>query len=57
MLLKKSVLVILNKLTNGKLKNIEKSKKIQCYYNHSDYGYNILKDIIEDEIILDIVKY
>ncbi len=52
----KSIIVILNKLTNGKLKNIKKSKKIQCYYNHSSYGYEILKDMIENEIILDIVK-
>ena len=52
----KSIIVILNKLTNGKLKNIEKSKKIQCYYNHSIYGYEILKDMIDNEIILDIVK-
>lgn len=52
----KSIIVILNKLTKGKLKNIEKSKKIQCYYNHSRYGYEILKDEIKDEIILDIVK-
>lgn len=52
----KSVIVILNKLTNGKLKKLKKSKKIQCYYNHSSYGYAILKDIIDDEIILDIVK-
>ena len=52
----KSIIVILNKITRGKLKNIEKSKKIQCYYNHSIYGYEILKDIISDELILDIVK-
>ena len=46
----KSIIVILNKLTKGKL------KKIQCYYNHSSYGYEILKDIIDDTVILDIVK-
>lgn len=52
----KSIIVILNKLTSGKLKNIKRLKKVQCYYNHSMYGYNILKDVIDDEIILDIVK-
>ena len=52
----KSIIVILNKLTSGKLKNFRKSKKVQCYYNHSIYGYNILKDMIDDEIILDIVQ-
>ena len=52
----KSIIVILNKLTKGKLKSIKKSKKIQCYHNHSSYGYEILKDIIDDTVILDIVK-
>ena len=52
----KSIIVILNKLTKGKLKSIKKNKKIQCYYNHSSYGYEILKDIIDDTVILDIVK-
>ena len=52
----KSIIVILNKLTKGKLKSIKTSKKIQCYYNHSNYGYEILKDIIDDTVILDIVK-
>ena len=52
----KSIIVILNKLTKGKLKSIKTSKKIQCYYNHSSYGYEILKDIIDDTVILDIVK-
>ena len=52
----KSIIVILNKLTKGKLKSIKKYKKIQCYYNHSSYGYEILKDIIDDTVILDIVK-
>lgn len=51
----KSIIVILNKLTKGKLKSI-KNLKIQCYYNHSSYGYEILKDIIDDTVILDIVK-
>ena len=54
--LDKSIIVILNKLTNGKLKNIKKSRKIQCYYNHSSYGYEILNDMINNEVILDIVK-
>ena len=52
----KSIIVILNKLTKGKLKSIKTSKKIQCYNKHSSYGYEILKDIIDDTVILDIVK-
>jgi putative nucleotidyltransferase with HDIG domain len=52
----KSIIVILNKLTKGKLKKVKKSKKIQCYYNHSEYSYEILKTIIDDELLLEIVK-
>ena len=55
-IIEKSIIVILNKLTKGNLKKIEKSKKIQCYYNHSEYSYNLLKDIIEYDLILSVVK-
>ena len=52
----KSIIVILNKLTKGQLRKFEKSKKIQCYYNHSEYSYQILKKIVDDELLLEIVK-
>lgn len=52
----KSIIVILNKLTKGNLKKFKKSEKIQCYYNHSEYSYDILKELIKDELLLDIVK-
>lgn len=52
----KSIIVILNKLTKGKLRNVERSKKVQCYYNHSQYSYEILKEMNEDQLLLDIVK-
>ena len=55
-IIEKSIIVILNKLTKGRLKKIQKSKKIQCYYNHSEYSYNLLKDIIEEDLILSIIK-
>ena len=51
----KSIIVILNKLTSGKLRNIN-LKKIQCYYNHSEYSYEILKKINESEYFLEIVR-
>lgn len=53
----KSIIVILNKLTKGNLRNFKKSKKVQCYYNHSEYSYDILKDINNDEKLLDIIRY
>lgn len=52
----KSIIVILNKLTKGELIKLEKSKKVQCYYKHSEYGYEILKDKIDNKLILNIVK-
>ena len=33
----KSIIVILNKLTDCQLKSLKKSKIVQCYYNHSEY--------------------
>lgn len=51
----KSIIVILNKITKGNLKNVN-NKKVDCYYNHSEYSYELLKDIIDDEIILNIIK-
>ena len=48
----KSIIVILNKLTSGNLRNIN-LKKIQCYYNHSEYSYEILKEINEDNVFLE----
>ena len=52
----KSIIVILNKLTDGQLKSLKKSKKVQCYYNHSEYGYEILKDVVKNDLILDIIR-
>lgn len=52
----KSIIVILAKITNQKLKNIEFSKKVKCYYFHSEYSYELLEDIMEDKEILYIIK-
>ena len=51
----KSIIVILNKLTSGKLRNIN-LKKIQCYYNHSEYSYEILKEINKNNVFLEAVR-
>lgn len=52
----KSIVVILNKLTKGELKNKSKSKKVYIYYNHPEEGVKILKDIGYDEEFLYAVK-
>ena len=51
----KSIIVILNKLTKGNLKKLN-NKKVQCYYNHPEYSYDILKDINKDEVLLNVIK-
>lgn len=52
----KSIVVILNKLTKGKLRNNSKSKKVYIYYNHPEEGAKILKNIGYDEDFLNVVK-
>lgn len=52
----KSIVVVLNKLTKGKLKNNSKSKKVYIYYNHPQEGVKILKDIGYDEDFLYVVE-
>lgn len=41
----KSYIVILDKITKGKLKSHQKNKKIYIYYNHQIESINILKKI------------
>lgn len=51
----KSIIVILNKITKGKLIKL-KNDKIQCYYKHPEYSYNLLKNIYNDKFALNIIK-
>lgn len=39
----KSIFVIFDKLSKGKMKNIKFVKKVDGYYNHGEIGYRILK--------------
>jgi putative nucleotidyltransferase with HDIG domain len=52
----KSILVLLNKATKGKLRNYNGLKKVHVYYNHGEEGYKILKDKDYDNKFLDIIK-
>lgn len=57
-LFQKSALVILNKITKGKLKNYNNIKSIDIYYNHAEKGANILKTFkVYDKEFLDSVRY
>jgi putative nucleotidyltransferase with HDIG domain len=55
--IEKSIFVMLNKLTDGKLRKYKRFKKIHVYYNHGDIGYNILKKANKyDERFLYLIK-
>lgn len=54
----KSVLVILNKLTNGNLKKFDSIKIVDSYYNHPKKGAKILKEFkVYDKDFLETVRY
>lgn len=55
-LIEKSIIVLLDKFTKGKIKNFSKSKKIDIYYNHGEKGYDILKNYIDNKKILDLIR-
>ena len=52
----KSILVILNKLSSGKLKRFEGISKVDIYYNHAEKGYKLLKDKCVEDKILFLIK-
>ena len=54
----KSTMVILNKVTNGKLKRYEHIKQIDIYYNHPKKGRDLLEKLdIYDKEFLDSIRY
>lgn len=56
--IEKSVLVILNKMTKGKLKKYDSIKAIDSYYNHAEKGANLLKSFnTYDKEFLDTIRY
>lgn len=54
----KSFVVILDKITKGSLRSYNKSKKIDIYYKHAEYGVEILKkiDLNYDEDFINAVN-
>jgi putative nucleotidyltransferase with HDIG domain len=52
----KSVLVILNKMTKGKLREYNNIKKIDIYYNHAEKGAQLLEKLNYDEAIIFLVR-
>ncbi|WP_443663696.1 HD domain-containing protein, partial [Clostridium sp.] len=52
----KSIMVVLNKITNGKIRVYNKFKNVNIYYNHGEIGYEILKQYGYDDRFLFLVK-
>lgn len=53
----KSILVLSNKFTKGKIKKFEdKSRKIYIYFNHGKEGYKILKGNDYSEEFLEVIR-
>jgi putative nucleotidyltransferase with HDIG domain len=42
--IEKSLMVMLNNISKGKLRRYNRFKKVDVYYNHGDKGYNMLKN-------------
>lgn len=54
----KSMLVILHKVSNGKIKRFDNFKSIDSYYNHAAKGANLLKHFnTYDKEFLDAIRY
>lgn len=52
----KSIIVILDKITKGKIRRYKNNKKINIYYNHPKEGYEILKSKGYSKEILEVVR-
>lgn len=52
----KSLMVILDGISKGKIKKYHNIKQIYVYYNHADIGYNILKQYGYKERFLYLIK-
>ncbi|MGH4117202.1 HDIG domain-containing metalloprotein [Clostridium sp.] len=52
----KSIMVIMNNITNGKIRAYKKNRNVNIYYNHGDIGYNLLKKYGYDDRFLFLVK-
>lgn len=52
----KSIMVIMNRITHGKIRSYKKNKNVNIYYNHGDIGYNLLKKYGYDDRFLFLVK-
>lgn len=52
----KSIMVLADKITSGKIRNIKHSKKTEVYFNHGIIGYELLKNSGINERALYLIK-
>jgi putative nucleotidyltransferase with HDIG domain len=52
----KSILVMLDSISKGKLKKLSEFGIVDSYYNHGDKGYELMKKYINDERLLYLIK-
>ncbi|GAB6168735.1 HD domain-containing protein [Clostridium carnis] len=55
--MEKSMVVLLDKATKGKINKYDNIKQIDIYYNHPKIGADILRNYNYDNEILEVVKY
>lgn len=56
-LIDKSLIVLLNSISRGKIKKFSKNKKINVYYNHGRIGRELLEIIKCDENLIYLVEH
>lgn len=55
--IEKSIIVILDRLTDGRIRKYNKCKMVKCYYEHPQIGYEMLKEVGDyDETFLKLIK-
>ena len=55
--IEKSIIVLLDKLTKGKIQRMTSLKIVKCYYEHAEIGYELLKALAQyDETFLERVR-
>lgn len=56
-LFEKSIIVVLDRFTKGKISKYNNIKHIDIYYNHPKIGVDILQDFNYDKDFLDTIRY
>lgn len=55
--IEKSIIVLLDQLTKGKIQRMTSLKIVKCYYEHAEIGYELLKALAQyDETFLERVR-